>query len=784
MSPLEWMPDHFRMMTRRRASELLLNAGLAIALPLLLAGTAGAAGKLEYKRDIRPILAENCFACHGPDSAARKAELRLDRREAAIEAGAITPGDLAASELIARINTNNPKEVMPPPSLHKTLTAQQKDVLRRWIEAGAEYQLHWSLIPPTRPTPPRVKDESWIRNPIDRFVLAKLEKQGLRPAAEADRRTLARRLSLDLTGLPPGPADVEAFVSDASADAYAKFVDRLLESPRWGEHRARYWLDAARYADTHGYHFDNYREMWSYRDWVISAFNRNLSFEQFTIEQLAGDLLPDRTLDQQIASGFNRCNMTTNEGGTIPEENLVSYTRDRTETVSQVWLGLTANCAVCHDHKFDPLTQREFYELAAFFNNTIQGALDDNIKDTPPAVFVPSAADRDRWSALPAELGALRSRIESRTAAARPELAKWLAGQTRDSLTALIPARELRLNVGSSPRDDAASGQAQDHVRPIFESADSGDFERKEAFSFGAWIKLTKGGLYGSVVARMDDQHDYRGWDLWIEDKKVATHLVNKWPENALKVVGRAEIPLNTWTHVLVTYDGSSQAAGVKIYINGEAQATEIAANQLNNTIRTSVPLKVGQRHTSARLDDVGISEVRIYRLLLAPGEAADLAAAGRALTLLGKPTQQRLRAETDALLTWWFEDPGSRLERTPGQASCPGTGGGRDPVARDRRARDAGADRAGHGVRSLPRRVRQAARPGEARYAGCPAHDARGPSSQPAWPCPVAASAGTSPDRPGHRQPLLAGNLRNRTGAHGGRFRHQRRTPLAPRAP
>ena len=394
--------------------------------------------------------------CHGPDSAARKADLRLDRRDAAIEAGAVTPGDLDASELIARINTPNPKEVMPPPSLHKTLTGDQKDTLRRWIEAGAEYQLHWSLIPPARPSPPRVKNESWIRNPIDRFILAKLEEQGLRPAAEADRRTLARRLSLDLTGLPPGPAEVEAFVSDTSSDAYVKFVDRLLESPRWGEHRARYWLDAARYADTHGFHFDNYREMWSYRDWVINAFNRNISFDQFTIEQLAGDLLPGRTLDQQIASGFNRCNMTTNEGGTIPEENLVSYTRDRTETVSQVWLGLTANCAVCHDHKFDPLTQREFYELSAFFNNTTQGALDGNIKNTPPSVFVPAAADRDRWSTLPADLGVCASRIESRTAAARPDFDE-LAGQPDSRLARprSIPARELRLNLGSSSRDDA-----------------------------------------------------------------------------------------------------------------------------------------------------------------------------------------------------------------------------------------------------------------------------------------------------------------------------------------
>jgi hypothetical protein len=238
--------------------------------------------------------------------------------------GAIKPGDPSASELIARINASDAEEVMPPPALHKKLTAQQKEMLRRWVEAGGDYQLHWSLIPPRRPDLPRLKNESWVRNPIDRFILARLEQEGLQPAPEADRRTLARRLSLDLTGLPPVPSEVDAFVNDTSPDAYARYVDRLLESPRWGEHRARYWLDAARYADTHGYHFDNYREMWTYREWVIAAFNGNMPFDRFTIEQLAGDLLPDRTLDQQIASGFNRCNMTTNEGGTIPEENLVN----------------------------------------------------------------------------------------------------------------------------------------------------------------------------------------------------------------------------------------------------------------------------------------------------------------------------------------------------------------------------------------------------------------------------------------------------------------------------
>ena len=276
--------------------------------------------RLEYNRDVRPILAENCFACHGPDSAARKADLRLDRRDEAIKAGAITPGDTEGSELVARINARDRKELMPPPATTKKLTQEQKDMLQRWIADGAAYQPHWSLIAPKRPELPAVHDTAWIRGPVDRFVLAKLEANGLRPALEADRRTLARRLALDLTGLPPEPTVVEAFVDDRKPNAYETLVTRFLDSPRWGEHRARYWLDSARYADTNGYHFDNFREAWAFRDWVIGAFNRNLTFDRFTIEQLAGDLLPGSTLDQQVASGFNRCNATTNEGGVIPEE--------------------------------------------------------------------------------------------------------------------------------------------------------------------------------------------------------------------------------------------------------------------------------------------------------------------------------------------------------------------------------------------------------------------------------------------------------------------------------
>ena len=359
----------------RDRSFLRWSLGFVLITGVSFCGVEPVSGqeKLQYNRDVRPILADTCFACHGPDSAARQADLRLDQRDAAIEMGAIVPEEPDDSEMIRRVLSSDADEVMPPPSSHKELTAEQKEILRRWVDEGAEYQLHWAFLPPQRPELPEVKNGDWVRNPIDRFVLAQLEAAGLEPAPPADARTLARRVSLDLTGLPPQADLVERFAADTSPEAYDKLVDELLQSPHWGEHRGRYWLDYARYADTHGVHFDNYREMWSYRDWVIQAFNSNMPYDEFTRISLAGDLLTNPTLEQLIGSGFNRCNMTTNEGGIIDEEYVVLYTRDRTETTSRVWMGLTANCAVCHDHKFDPLPQREFYEMAAFFNNTTQG---------------------------------------------------------------------------------------------------------------------------------------------------------------------------------------------------------------------------------------------------------------------------------------------------------------------------------------------------------------------------------------------------------------------------
>jgi mono/diheme cytochrome c family protein len=683
----------FRRLTIAARNHIRRNAGACRSpevwrlrlryAAVALVGCASAAradDTLQYNRDIRPILAENCFACHGPDSAARKAGLRIDRRDDAVTAGAINPGNLAASELLRRIESADADEMMPPPASHKQLTPEQKQTLRRWVEAGAEYQSHWSLLPPVRPALPAVQSAAWVRNPIDAFVLAGLEKARLTPAPEADRRTLARRLSLDLTGLPPEPALVEAFVNDAAPDAYERFVDQLLASDAWGEHRGRYWLDYARYADTHGIHFDNYREQWAFRDWVIGAFNRNLPFDQFTIEQLAGDLLPQRTLDQVIASGFNRCNITTNEGGTIPEEYLVLYTRDRTETTSQVWLGTTMQCAVCHDHKFDPFSQKQFYELAAFFNNTTQAAMDGNIKDTPPTLVVPLASDRARWDALEGELAAARTAVDARRHSARPEFDSWLAAATPDVLGAALPQQSLHAalpldegqgtaihtTIDGQPREVplAATATWQPGVAgkhglvcqgTAAELSDVGDFEKDQPFTISAWVHLPANDSAGALCARMEESNGYRGWDFWVQARRVGTHLVHRWPDDALKVVSEAQVPANEWTHITVSYDGSAKAAGVKIYFNGQPQKTLVEADALQNTIRNTIPFKLGQRHEGQPYSGGGLADLRIYRQALAPAEAESLARSAAFAAILAKPADQRTDSEKDSLYPWWL---------------------------------------------------------------------------------------------------------------------------------
>ena len=404
-------------------SDFSLRVRLAFfGVALSVASTNGfGEDKLDFNRDIRPLLSNACYQCHGPDDKTREAGLRFDEKEIALaelESGghAIVPGDRTKSKLYQRITAKDPIERMPPADSGKELSAKEIELIGKWIDQGAEWKGHWAFIPPSEPGPPKTKWPGKVKTPIDQFLFARLEKEGLEPKDEAAKTALIRRVTFDLTGLPPTLKEINEFLADDSPDAYEKVVDRLLRSPRYGEHFARYWLDAARYGDTHGLHLDNERSLWPYREWVIEAFNNNKPFDEFTIEQLAGDLLPNATMEQKIATGFNRCNVTTSEGGSIAEEYRVRYAIDRTETTATVWMGLTAGCAVCHDHKFDPISQQEFYSLYAYFNNTSDAAMDGNALLPPPVIKVAAPEELEREKALESRIAQIRETIKKQVA--------------------------------------------------------------------------------------------------------------------------------------------------------------------------------------------------------------------------------------------------------------------------------------------------------------------------------------------------------------------------------
>ncbi len=656
---------------------------LLVAAGWGLPASARAESPLEYNRDVRPILAENCFACHGADSAARKAELRLDQRDAAVDFGAIVPGKPEQSALLERVLSNDADSLMPPPETKKTLTVAEKAILKRWITEGAAYQPHWSFMAPTRPELPKVKNAAWGKNAIDRFVLANLEEAGLSPAPQAEPRTLFRRLHLDVTGLPPSPEDMEAFVRDFGQRgdvALSEWIDRLMKSPAWGEHRGRYWLDAARYGDTHGLHFDNYREMWPYRDWVIRSFNANQPFDRFTVEQIAGDLLENPSEDQLIATGFQRCNITTNEGGTIDAENLANYAADRVQTFGWVYLGLTTNCAQCHDHKFDPITQHDYYSLAAFFRNTTQGPKDGNVKDgRGPLLVLPAEADKERWKSLPGEIAAAKSQLEQHKRQAQPKFEAWIAKATAAGLEEQLPSDELILHVplvegqgdeiqslGESPATHQATGSIEWQPNgklgsaavlksgSTFELGDLADLEKDQAFSYGAWVRTAKADAMAAILARMDEGAAHRGWDLWQNGAEFAVHIVDTWPSNAIKVStqGAAGKP-GQWQHVLMTYDGSGKPAGVRIYVNGKEQKLKVDQGSLkaNASIRAKTPLRIGQRSRGSVFEGGSVQDVRIYGRQLTASEVGALSGIAELAAILGRDPSKRTAPQQAALL-------------------------------------------------------------------------------------------------------------------------------------
>ena len=462
-----------------RASKLTI---VLVVIPLVMAQATRAESpdsggtEIDFGRQIRPLLADNCFACHGPDEDTREGGLRLDQREGVIaeaDSGStpIVPGEVEHSEVYARLITDDEDLRMPPPDSNKRLTPAEIELVRQWIKQGAAWQEHWSFVPPQLRALPNVANKSWLKTPVDLFVLDRLEKAGLSPSGAADKRTIIRRVTFDLTGLPPTTDEVTAFVADDSDDAYEKVVDRLLESPRYGEHMARYWLDAARYGDTHGLHLDNYREMWPYRDWVIRAFNDNLPYDQFVIKQLAGDLLPEPTDDDLIATGFNRCHVTTNEGGSITEEVFVRNVVDRVTTTGTVFLGLTFECTRCHDHKYDPLTMRDFYSMFAFFNSLDGKAMDGNAARHAPVLTLPTDEQAARLGELNKQVRQIKTEISEAV--------------TRASLDTTPAPADRRATVDS----ERATGQAD-------VTADGKADEKAAAPTYNtldAWILATAG---------------------------------------------------------------------------------------------------------------------------------------------------------------------------------------------------------------------------------------------------------------------------------------------------
>ncbi|HTN73801.1 MAG TPA: DUF1549 domain-containing protein, partial [Pirellulaceae bacterium] len=523
--------------------------------------------------------------------------MRLDLRASAIEkresGAAIVPGDASGSQLMERIHSVDPDLKMPPEKSGRKITPEQAALLKQWIEQDAPYEAHWSLVTPQRPALPVVKNKAWPRNAIDHFVLAKLEQEGLQPAPDATRETWLRRVTLDLLGLPPTAKELRDFLADQSPQAHENVVDRLLASERFGERMAMHWLDLARYADTNGYNNDEERTQWPWRDWVIDAFNSNMPYDQFVVEQLAGDLLPQATVQQKIATAFNRNHVLTTEGGIIEEEYRVEYVADRVHTTSTVFLGLSLQCARCHDHKYDPITQQDYYRFFGFFNNIAEKTVGYNqARISEPLVKAPSRLQQrelDKWEQRIAELEQQRAKhaagVDDAQAKWESEVAKEITGDRKhEKSAALATGLVVRLTLDDASGDKVVDGVSKQPIGNIkgkatwvagktggglefdgqthVELGEVGAFEHSDSFSVASWIyPATNDSI--TVLSKMNEASAYRGYDLVIEQGKVAMHIIHHWPDNGLKVIAKAPLALNQWQYVVVTYDGQHKAAGV-----------------------------------------------------------------------------------------------------------------------------------------------------------------------------------------------------------------------------
>jgi Protein of unknown function (DUF1553)/Protein of unknown function (DUF1549)/Planctomycete cytochrome C/Concanavalin A-like lectin/glucanases superfamily len=652
--------------------------------------------KLSFNQTIQPILSENCYACHGPDPGARKAKLRLDRAEFAFaphdkSGPAIIPGQPRKSPLVQKIEARNPKDRMPPPEAHKVLKPEQIASLREWIKQGAVYEEHWSFIVPRSQPIPDVEQREWVRNPIDNFILARLEKEGLSPSPEADKRSLIRRVTYDLTGLPPTPREVEGFVADNSQDAYEKVVDRLLASPRYGEHRAHYWLDVARYGDTHGLHIDNFRYIWPYRDYVIRAYNQNKHFDRFVIEQLAGDMLPDKSLDSLMASAYVRAGISSGEGGTLTEELRVNNKRERTEAYGAAFLGLTVGCANCHNHKFDPITQKDFYQLTAFFNNLAENPFNDDRNDWPPFLLVPKPENRPAYEETLAKKAAIERQIHDRRAQASALIANWLAHPLSGPRPVSSEGLVVRLRFDEGKSDvfaDSATGEKQNfatatggpvvwgegmwfwpymrmEISTHLELPGVGDEDGSKPFSVATWMRphlrpnepKDPNLPDGVILSRADADQEGRGWQLISNKGKLKFVFAHKLPDNAIEVETLDKVlAVGQWNHLIAAYDGSGKAAGVSLYVDGVPQFLEVLKDGLKETASATAPLEFGRTHPDSNpLRQTAFQDFRFYQRELSTMEAARLPYADYVAEIGRKPMSQWSEDELHTVTEYYF---------------------------------------------------------------------------------------------------------------------------------
>jgi hypothetical protein len=607
-------------------------------------------GPISFNRDVRPILSENCYHCHGPDANTRKAELRLD-----VEANAFAPhgefaapivrGDPKASPLYQRITSSLKSEIMPPLDSHKSLTVVEKEIIRDWIVQGAKWEGHWAFGQPRKVEP---APSEWGNGAIDGFIAMKHSELGLAPNPEADRATMARRLSLDLTGLPSRPEQVAEFVTDERPDAYERYVDLLLASPAYGEHQARYWLDAARYADTHGLHLDNYREIWPYRDWVVQAFNRNQPYDEFTVEQIAGDLLPDPTESQLLATGFSRCSPTTSEGGAIEDEYRAIYAKDRAETAATVYLGLTVGCAACHDHKFDPISQKDFYAFSAFFNNIDGPVMDGNAYDTRPNLVMPKPEHRTEWPKIRDAFDESRAKLDTLKMEREAAFEAWLAaGEFEGTLPELAEA-ELKVEI-------PPMSKGEDRLLIIDLPSEIQAWNRDQPFTLVLDVKLPKleAGTEKLLASKFDGD---RGWRMFVlpgdhnqsDRYRLRFELIHSLAKGeliALTTKSRRYIPLRVGKRLplVVSYDGSGRAAGLllgapdRLTLDGE-----LVVDNLRGDFATAGDLVINQRPVAPEVmiegettEAEGGDEIEVNSV--APPMELSLYASARPLFLLGR---------------------------------------------------------------------------------------------------------------------------------------------------